>query len=572
MSNTITDSSLQDGVKQQQDSSVTNNNGNGLLTPGYSLSENMRNESIDDLSLLMNKRNNQAATNDVKPKKGNQITQFDVNIEPVSYFSFTKTQETKAAENNLQQEIEDQLINAYAKKASKVESKPFELSDVVPFLVEGVEAIVKDDFTECFMPKPPEDWNWNIVLFPTWAMGVIVRYCILLPVRMLFFTLGTLLFLSVLGVFMLLPESDKKKRAFRKVIQFYAAIWLISLNGVIKVHGVIPKRRKNQIYVANHTSLIDFIILNELVGFATVGQHHTGLVGFIQDKIIAPLGNIWFERFEANDRATVAKRMAEHISDVNNPPLLIFPEGVCVNNEYCVMFKKGVFELPDVEICPIAMKYNKLFSDPYWSSRSESFMSHIIRIMKSWCLMCDVYFLEPQKIRPDENAVQFATRVKTMIAKKAKLIDVPWDGYLKYYKPSKRFTEQKQKLFAQNLLKKWGEQREQQKDEEEEKKQQQQQQQKISSASEKGNGRAPAPAPAQLFERKPLSRINQHRNSDPAITMRSPSLLADGGDGQNGELSPATAVAKMEQSSPTATHDDGQQQQDETNEDAKKMQ
>jgi glycerol-3-phosphate O-acyltransferase 3/4 len=48
--------------------------------------------------------------------------------------------------------------------------------------------------------------------------------------------------------------------------------------------------------------------------------------------------------------------MIEHISDVSNPPLLIFPEGVCVNNEYCVMFKQGAFSL-GAEICPIAIKY-----------------------------------------------------------------------------------------------------------------------------------------------------------------------------------------------------------------------
>lgn len=35
-------------------------------------------------------------------------------------------------------------------------------------------------------------------------------------------------------------------------------------------------------------------------------------------------------------------RIKEHIADASKPPLLIFPEGTCVNNDYCVMFKKGV--------------------------------------------------------------------------------------------------------------------------------------------------------------------------------------------------------------------------------------
>lgn len=34
-----------------------------------------------------------------------------------------------------------------------------------------------------------------------------------------------------------------------------------------------------------------------------------------------------------------------HVNDPDTPPLLIFPEGTCVNNEYCVMFKRGAFDL-----------------------------------------------------------------------------------------------------------------------------------------------------------------------------------------------------------------------------------
>jgi hypothetical protein len=55
------------------------------------------------------------------------------------------------------------------------------------------------------------------------------------------------------------------------------------------------------------------------------------------------------------------------------------------------------------------------------------------KLMTSWALVADVYFLPPQNIRPDETAVQFAERVQLMIAGAAKLRPVPWDGYLKYY-------------------------------------------------------------------------------------------------------------------------------------------
>ena len=42
---------------------------------------------------------------------------------------------------------------------------------------------------------------------------------------------------------------------------------------------------------------------------------------------------------QVKDRALVAQRMKAHVEAEDRTPLLIFPEGTCVNNEYCVMFK-----------------------------------------------------------------------------------------------------------------------------------------------------------------------------------------------------------------------------------------
>ena len=46
--------------------------------------------------------------------------------------------------------------------------------------------MLQDSFTRCFKSNPPEPWNWNIYLFPLWCFGVVVRYCILFPLRFLF--------------------------------------------------------------------------------------------------------------------------------------------------------------------------------------------------------------------------------------------------------------------------------------------------------------------------------------------------------------------------------------------------
>ena len=60
------------------------------------------------------------------------------------------------------------------------------------------------------------------------------------------------------------------------------------------------------------------------------------------------------------DRHVVAAHMKAHIADPNSVPLLIFPEGTCVNNEYSVQFKRGAFDLEGITVCPVAIKYNKI--------------------------------------------------------------------------------------------------------------------------------------------------------------------------------------------------------------------
>ena len=48
-------------------------------------------------------------------------------------------------------------------------------------------------------------------------------------------------------------------------------------------------------------------------------------------------------------------RLKEHVAVKNNLPILIFPEGTCINNTSIMMFKKGSFEV-GATIYPIAIK------------------------------------------------------------------------------------------------------------------------------------------------------------------------------------------------------------------------
>jgi len=155
---------------------------------------------------------------------------------------------------------------------------------------------------------------------------------------------------------------------------------------------------------------------------------------------------------EADDRLQSANKMKEHIHDPNTNRLPLFPEGVCVNNEYCVQFKQGVFDM-GAEVCPIAIKYNKIFVDAFWNSKAQSFQSHLVTLMCSWAVVCDVYYLEPQRILPGEGGIAFSNRVKKLIADKAGLRNVSYDGYLKHFEVKPTLVQKQQKMYADVLLK-----------------------------------------------------------------------------------------------------------------------
>lgn len=248
-----------------------------------------------------------------------------------------------------------------ARMLSELNAQPdtFELMDILPYITEGVELCVEDDFTKCFQSSVNEPWNWNFYLFIFWSIGVVVRFVILLPIRLVLFVGSWLIFaISFISVKFIFSGNTVARQAWeRRLIRFLASGFVGSWTGVIKYHGVIPARLPNQIYVSNHTSLIDYIILQQMNIFSAVGQKHEGWVGFLQDSLLGCLGCIWFDRKAIKDRVATAKKIQEHIASADTNRLLIFPEGTCVNNEYCVQFKKGVFEIPDVIICPIAIKY-----------------------------------------------------------------------------------------------------------------------------------------------------------------------------------------------------------------------
>uniref|UniRef100_A0A7S1ERT8 Phospholipid/glycerol acyltransferase domain-containing protein n=1 Tax=Timspurckia oligopyrenoides TaxID=708627 RepID=A0A7S1ERT8_9RHOD len=343
---------------------------------------------------------------------------------------------------------------------------PYVLSDVFKLVSDAMESVSCDSLTRCFSSETPEPWNFLTrhiqgngippILLPLWLHGLWFRYFVLLPLRVLILASGfivfSILYASVGFLLRWIPAPKIGKRIQQALLCWLASVFVASWGGYIRYHGTHrPQRTLKQIYIANHTSLIDVFILIKDFPFSCIGQRHGGIAGALQDLLLSVQSHVWFDREEGRDRRKVQSLLLNHVNNAVEP-MLVFPEGTCVNNEYCIMFKKGSFELgEDIAVHPVAIRYDKRFSDPYWNSSNTTFGRHLFELMTSWAVVCDVYYLPPQYIQPGETSSHFAARVKELVCEKAQLININVDGFAKRHRISPRFLEQRQKAFSEVL-------------------------------------------------------------------------------------------------------------------------
>lgn len=246
-----------------------------------------------------------------------------------------------------------------------------------------------------------------------------------------------------------LPDSNLKKTLHYHVYTSCFQIIGGSLSAVITFHNTENKPKRG-ICVANHTSPIDVLVLACDNAYALIGQMHGGFLGQIQSILSKCSHHIWFERSETKDRALITNRLREHVEDPDKLPILIFPEGTCINNTSVMQFKKGSFEVGGT-IYPVAIKYDPLFGDAFWNSSKHGMLTYIYLMMTSWAIVCDVWYLPPMTKGSDEDAITFANRVKAEIARQGGLVDLMWDGNLKRSQVKSEWKGKQQQAFAERI-------------------------------------------------------------------------------------------------------------------------
>lgn len=66
------------------------------------------------------------------------------------------------------------------------------------------------------------------------------------------------------------------------------------------------------VWVANHTTMIDYVVLSSYHAFAVIMQLHPGWVGFLQTQVLNSLNCLWFNRTQVQVALCVSGGPAQH--------------------------------------------------------------------------------------------------------------------------------------------------------------------------------------------------------------------------------------------------------------------
>uniref|UniRef100_A0A668TGW7 Phospholipid/glycerol acyltransferase domain-containing protein n=1 Tax=Oreochromis aureus TaxID=47969 RepID=A0A668TGW7_OREAU len=148
----------------------------------------------------------------------------------------------------------------------------FDMADIFYFCRSGVESIVDDEVTKRFSAQELESWNLltrsnynfhhiNMRLTLLWGLGLLTRYGILLPLRVILAVTGISLFLFFTTLVGFLPNAALRSYLSKKVHMMGYRMCVSSLMAIITYHNRENKPKNGAICVANHTTPIDVIIL-----------------------------------------------------------------------------------------------------------------------------------------------------------------------------------------------------------------------------------------------------------------------------------------------------------------------
>ncbi|CAD5220896.1 unnamed protein product [Bursaphelenchus okinawaensis] len=280
---------------------------------------------------------------------------------------------------------------------------------------------------------------WNFSIFPgtesatdlaVYALSCFIRYGILFPIRLQLLIFASA-FIGLAGIVSYIKPYTQRQRLY--CCSVYARSFSASMGLVATYHNRENVPRAPGVAMANHLTANDIqymfadlhLNVEEPQGYTVTGQLHKGIIGYII-KMSARIAPIYFlDRSKPEERKNFQKNVVEAARTGKLDPVLLFPEGYCSNNTGVMQMRKAAFE-EGINVYPIAIKQHAILGDSFWNE--PTFLPYIFRVMASWCINYDVYYLPKQQRQPTEDGEQFAARIQKQIADKIGVPAVPFGG------------------------------------------------------------------------------------------------------------------------------------------------
>ncbi|ORD96107.1 GPAT4 [Hepatospora eriocheir] len=296
------------------------------------------------------------------------------------------------------------------------------LKDSIGISSMGIQAMLDDEYRRTYRPYKIKTAS-NIVLK---CLSVIVRFLILFPFRLL-------IFLFILGPIMLISLIYKPFFIYAlKVINFGLGLFIVHV-------GEKKRLDQSHVYVANHTSFLDYLIISSHKFPQTaIGQSYNGIYGAFSNFISKSNNSVFFERTDKKDKDLAVGLIKQYMTD-DKSSLLIFPEGKCNNNKYSTLFFKGSFGF-NIPVIPVAIKFKKNLVSPVWS---KNMFPELLYLLTRWRIDVIVTWFDPTKLEENETTTEFSHRIKTLISNEAELKNTLWNGFIHFDESEKQRTELK---------------------------------------------------------------------------------------------------------------------------------
>ena len=148
-----------------------------------------------------------------------------------------------------------------------------DLTSTLFFVHSGVTSIVNDSFSDCFVEPPRVSWTYTWYLTLLYCVGVLIRYFLLLPIRLAAFLVTHAIFITLFVLLDSVRYWSFIVPCQRALFTLYVGFWHLALCVVRREHGTRTMQGPGRIFVANHTTLLDVLAFDELFGM--LGQRQS---------------------------------------------------------------------------------------------------------------------------------------------------------------------------------------------------------------------------------------------------------------------------------------------------------